>query len=283
MKTIHTIAALQEQVGVWKAGGLKLALVPTMGHLHAGHLDLARAAREAADRVLVSIFVNPTQFGQGEDFEAYPRTLEADGAKLRNAGVDLLFAPSVDEMYPQGRERLTVVEVPDLSRCLCGQSRPGHFAGVTGVISKLFNLCSPDVAVFGEKDFQQLVVIRQLVRDLNFPVEILAVPIRREGDSLAMSSRNRYLSPEQRRRAPRLYKILRDLAERIRAGDHRYADLERIGEAGLKEAGFRPDYVSVRRVSDLSEPPEEEWADDELVILAAAYLGKARLIDNIRV
>ena len=287
MKTIHTIAALREQVGAWKAEGLKLALAPTMGNLHAGHLDLARAAREAADRVLVSIFVNPTQFGQGEDFEAYPRTLETDGAKLRSAGVDLLFVPSVDEMYPQGRgqgrERLTVVEVPELSRCLCGRSRPGHFAGVAGVVSKLFNLCSPDVAVFGEKDFQQLVVIRQMVRDLNFPVEIRAAPIRREQDGLAMSSRNRYLSPEERRRAPRLYETLRDLAERIRARDCRYADLERMGEDGLKEAGFKPDYVSVRRVSDLSEPVEGERTEDELVILAAAYLGKARLIDNIRV
>lgn len=281
MKTIHAIADLRAQVRAWKTAGQTLALVPTMGNLHAGHLDLVAAARAAANRTLVSLFVNPTQFGPGEDFAAYPRTLDADREQLRRAGADLLFAPSEQTMYPHGRERLATIDIPSLTGLLCGKSRPGHFVGVASVVGKLFNLCAPDIALFGEKDFQQLTVIRQLARDLNFPVDIRAVPTRREADGLAMSSRNRYLTPDERRRAPQLHATLHDLAERIRAGDRRYGELERQGEARLAAAGFRPDYIAVRRVADLLPPAPD--ADEERVILAAAHLGKARLIDNIRV
>ena len=283
MEIIHTIAALRERTDAWRTKGLRQALAPTMGNLHAGHLDLVVAARKTADRVVASIFVNPTQFGPGEDFETYPRTLEADSAQLRMAGVDLLFAPSLDEMYPHGRKTLTVVDMPTLSRLLCGRHRPGHFPGVVTIVSKLFNLCSPDVALFGEKDFQQLVLVRQLVQDLDFAVEIQSVPIRREQDGLAMSSRNRYLSSEERRQAPRLYETLRELAARIRAGDHQYAGLEQLGEDSLRKAGFRPDYVAIRSTADLLPPSFwEEQTKEDLVVLAAACLGKARLIDNIR-
>ena len=283
MHTVSASAALRAQTHAWKAAGHTIALVPTMGNLHAGHLDLVAAARAAADRVLVSLFVNPTQFSPGEDFANYPRTLEADQAQLRQAGADLLFAPSVEEMYPHGRDNLTVIDIPSLTGLLCGQSRPGHFAGVAGVVAKLFNLCTPDLAWFGEKDFQQLTVIRRLVRDLNFPVDIRSAPTRRETDGLAMSSRNRYLTPEERRRAPELHATLCDLVERIRAGDRRYADLEREGETRLRAAGFAPDYVAIRRVADLLPPAPDADDHEARIVLAAARLGKARLIDNLRV
>ena len=260
--------------------GRRVALVPTMGNLHEGHLALVRLARERAETVVVSIFVNPLQFGRGEDFGRYPRSLQRDLALLEAEDVAAVFAPEVTEMYPVGRDGLTAVEVPGLSSVLEGASRPGHFAGVATVVTKLFGIVTPDVAVFGEKDFQQLAVIRRLVRDLDLGVEIVAGPTVREPDGLALSSRNQYLSPEQRRQAPALYRTLAAARRRLAAGDRSYAAIEEEARRALTAAGFEPDYVAVRRASDLSPPGDGE---DDLVVLGAARLGTTRLIDNLRV
>ncbi|GAB6039595.1 pantoate--beta-alanine ligase [Endothiovibrio diazotrophicus] len=278
MKTVHTVDELREQVGAWRREGARVALVPTMGNLHAGHIALVTRARELADRVVASIFVNPTQFGEGEDFEAYPRTLATDRTKLTEAGLDLLFAPSESEVYPDGRAALATVSVPGISEILCGASRPGHFTGVATVVAKLFNMVLPDVALFGEKDFQQLMVLRRMARDLDFPVEIVGHPIVREADGLAMSSRNGYLSAGERVIAPELQRTLRAAAERLLAGEETYAAIATEAERRLVVAGFRPDYFEVRRAADLGRPAADER---ELVILAAAHLGRARLIDNV--
>jgi pantoate--beta-alanine ligase len=276
---LEAVSDLRAQVAQWRRAGLRIALVPTMGNLHAGHLDLVRRARERAERTVVSIFVNPLQFGEGEDFAAYPRTLEGDRRALVGAGADLLFAPGVGEVYPGGLATQTRVEVPGLSDILCGASRPGHFRGVATVVCKLLNMVQPDLAVFGEKDFQQLLVIRRMVADLSMPVEVLGAPTRREADGLAMSSRNGYLTPEERRRAPRLYRALEEAAAALRRGEPR-AEAQRRALAGLREDGFAPDYLEVRRAADLGVPGPE---DRDLVILAAGRLGAARLIDNLRV
>jgi pantoate--beta-alanine ligase len=249
-----------------------------MGNLHAGHLELVRRARERADRTVVSIFVNPLQFGPSEDLAAYPRTLEADRKRLAEAGADLLFAPGVEEVYPGGQAGQTRVEVPGISDILCGASRPGHFTGVATVVCKLFNMVQPDLAVFGEKDFQQLMVIRRMTADLSMPVEILGAPTVREPDGLAMSSRNGYLNEEERQRAPRLQQTLRSAAQALQRGES-VVGVESRAAAELAAAGFEPDYFSVRRAADLGEPGADEH---ELVILAAAHLGQTRLIDNIR-
>ncbi|WP_045223285.1 pantoate--beta-alanine ligase [Methyloterricola oryzae] len=278
MQTVETIAALRAATGAWRQGGERIALVPTMGNLHEGHLHLVAEAKRQARRVVVSIFVNPTQFGAGEDFANYPRTEEADAAKLREAGVDLLFLPRVEEMYPGGSQGMSFVEVPGLSDRLCGKVRPGHFRGVATVVCKLFNMVQPDLALFGEKDFQQLAVIRRMTRDLNLPVEIVGVPTVREPSGLAMSSRNGYLSPEEKTRAAFLHQLLLRIADQLRAGQRDYAALETQGEHELREAGFAPDYLAIRRASDLEMP---DTGDVELVVLVAARLGKARLIDNI--
>ena len=278
MNTVHTVKELRDQVRAWRGRGERVALVPTMGNLHAGHIALVGRARELADRVVASIFVNPIQFGEGEDFDSYPRTLEADQVKLVAAGLDLLFAPSVSEVYPTGREGLTGVEVPGLSAVLCGASRPGHFAGVATVVAKLFNMAQPDVAVFGEKDFQQLMVIRRMVRDLDFAVEIVGLPTVREADGLAMSSRNGYLSAEERAVAPTLRRTIESAAERLRAGEGDYGAIVADARRALSVAGFLPDYFEIRRAEDLLEPTHDE---SDLVILAAARLGRARLIDNL--
>jgi len=280
MKTVETIRDLRRQMAAWRAAGESAALVPTMGNLHGGHLELVREARRRADRVVVSIFVNPLQFGAGEDFEAYPRTLRQDAERLEHARADLLFAPSSEELYPQRREAQTRVEVPGLSGILCGASRPGHFAGVATVVCKLFNLVQPDLALFGEKDFQQLLVIRRMTEDLCIPVEIVGVATVREPDGLARSSRNGYLTPEERCRAPALYRILRETAAAVENGDRDYPALEAGAAEKLTSAGFEPDYVSIRRAADLAAPKRHER---DLVILAAARLGRARLIDNLRV
>lgn len=280
MKTVHTVAAVREIVSNWKRGGYRVALVPTMGNLHTGHIRLVERAQECADRVVVSVFVNPLQFGPGEDFEAYPRTLEADVRQLGAAAVDLVYAPSVKVMYHGPPAEQTRVEVPGLSDILCGASRPGHFVGVATVVCKLLNQVQPDVAVFGEKDFQQLLVIRRMVADLDSPVEILGQPTVREADGLALSSRNRYLSDDERKIAPELQRMLRATAKAVRAGRRDLGALEEEATAKLRKAGFSPDYVSIRRAGDLGTP---EPGDQELVILAAAFLGKARLIDNVRV
>ena len=277
MQTVHTIAELRAQVMAWKRAGEQVAFVPTMGNLHRGHIHLVECARELAPRTVASIFVNPMQFGPSEDFAAYPRTLDADSRQLEAAGLDLLFAPSVAEVYPRPLEQMTQVTVPELPAVLCGASRPTHFSGVTTVVSKLFNMVQPDIAVFGEKDWQQLVIIRRMATDLDMPVAIVGVPTVREPDGLALSSRNGYLSAEERAIAPTLYATLRATAERLRAGERDFAALEAEAKAQLASAGFRPDYFEIRRPDDLQRPNLE---DAELRIFAAAWLGRARLIDN---
>ena len=281
MLTVHTVEELRATVADWRRSGERVAFVPTMGNLHRGHLDLMREASARAGRVVTSIFVNPMQFGEGEDFDAYPRTLEQDSEKLRELGVDLLFAPEVTTIYPAGStEHQTRVEVPGLSDVLCGASRPGHFVGVATVVCKLFNLVQPDLAVFGQKDFQQLMVIRRMAADLAFPIEIVGKETVRENDGLAMSSRNGYLSAQERATAPLLYRTLQETAAAVKGGNRDYASLEKAAEAALQEAGFRPDYYAIRRSEDLA--PVQNSGED-LVVLAAAYLGTTRLIDNLRV
>jgi pantoate--beta-alanine ligase len=282
MRTVHTIAELRAQVAAWKQAGERVAFAPTMGNLHRGHIHLVERARALAPRTVASIFVNPMQFGPSEDFAAYPRTLEADSRQLEAAGLDLLFSPSVAEMYPRPLEQMTQVTVPDLPAVLCGASRPGHFTGVTTVVSKLLNMTQPDIAVFGEKDWQQLVIIRRMAADLDLPVEIIGVPTVREPDGLALSSRNGYLSAGERAIAPTLYATLRATAERLRAGNQDWARLEADAKANLTACGFRPDYVEIRRARDLLRPAPEDAAVD-LRIFAAAWLGRARLIDNLAV
>ncbi len=278
MRTLESIQEVRQLVTKWHQHGERVAFVPTMGNLHEGHLSLVARARELAERVVVSIFVNPLQFAQGEDLEAYPRTPQEDAEKLQQAGVDLLFHPQEAEVYPHGREGVTFVEVPGISSILCGASRPGHFRGVATVVAKLFNIVQPDVACFGEKDYQQLTVLRRMTSELNFPVEIIGVPTERAQDGLALSSRNGYLTSEERRIAPELYQCLNATAERLRSGERDWQQLEQLTIERLSVAGFRPDYISIRRASDLAQP---EVADRELIILAAAFLGKARLIDNL--
>ncbi len=279
METLETIQDLRQRRGAWRQSGERVALVPTMGNLHAGHLALVREARRWAERTVVSIFVNPLQFGPSEDFAAYPRTLAQDRELLAAAGTDLLFAPLAEAVYPRGQAEQTRVEVPGLSNILCGETRPGHFAGVATVVCKLLNMVQPDLAVFGEKDFQQLVVIRRMVEDLCLPVEVQGLATVREADGLAMSSRNAYLTADERRRAPAVYRSLRLAGEGLQAGLSR-EEVERRGIEDLNAAGLRPDYLSVRRAQDLASPTAE---DLDLVVLAAAYLGRARLIDNLRV
>jgi pantoate--beta-alanine ligase len=278
MQSVTTVEELRSVITAWRLSGGRIAFVPTMGNLHAGHLDLVSEARRRADRVVVSIFVNPMQFGEGEDYDAYPRTLEEDGAQLIEAGVDLLFAPVVSTIYPSGAEQQTRVEVPVISNILCGASRLGHFIGVATVVCKLFNMVQPDLAVFGEKDYQQLMVIRRMVIDLAMPISIIGKATVREADGLAMSSRNGYLSTAQRAAAPQLYRTLQATAEAIRGGDQDYNRLEAEATALLREAGFRPDYYAIRQAENLAMPGE---TGEYLVILAAAYLGNTRLIDNL--
>ncbi len=277
MKRVVEPAELRQALALGRG---RVAFVPTMGNLHQGHLALVRRARELAERVVVSIFVNPLQFDRKEDLEAYPRTLERDAELLEGEGVELLFAPTVEFIYPEGMERHTRVEVPVVSEGLCGASRPGHFTGVATIVCKLFNLVQPQIAVFGKKDYQQLLVVRKMVADLALPVEILGVETVREADGLAMSSRNNYLTTEERRRAPALYQALRAVAQAMIAGRRDYGELESEGRARLDAAGLQVDYFEIRRAEDLAPAGEN---DGRLVILAAAFLGKARLIDNLEV
>jgi len=276
MRIVNTVAELRDAVRAWRLTGESVAFVPTMGNLHEGHLKLVSEARKKADRVVVSIFVNPTQFGAGEDFETYPRTEREDQKKLKAIGADLLFQPTVSEVYAPDVK--TVVSVTGVSELHCGASRPGHFDGVATVVCKLFNMVQPDVALFGLKDFQQLTVIRTMVRDLNIPVEIIGVETVREASGLAMSSRNGYLTAEEKTVAAKLYQSLCVARDAVLAGSQDYAEIERHALRFLLESGFQPDYFSVCRMSDL----EKAGADDvELVLLAAARLSKTRLIDNI--
>ena len=278
MHTEHHIKAVQKIVADWKRQGLSVGFVPTMGNLHAGHLSLVAKARQHADKVVVSIFVNPLQFGPGEDFDSYPRTLDQDAIALAEAGVDLLFAPSINEMYPHGREGQTQVSVPDIGDILEGESRPGFFAGVATVVNKLFHCVPADLAVFGEKDFQQLMVIRRMVADLNLSIEIVGAAIVREDNGLAMSSRNGYLTAEQKEQAAVLYTTLCLFREWVESGQRNYPALEQKAAESLAAAGFKPDYVSLRSADDLSPASDNSVT---LVILAAASLGNTRLIDNI--
>ena len=249
-----------------------------MGNLHSGHVALVEKASQRADFVVASIFVNPLQFGPNEDLAKYPRTLAADQEKLVSAGCHLLFAPTPEEMYPQGMDNQTRISVPVVSEGVCGGSRPGHFDGVATVVAKLFNMVQPDLAIFGEKDFQQLAVIRKLVRDLNLPVQIFGEPTVRADDGLALSSRNGYLSAEQRQVAPQLFATLKDMADSICGGRDDFSRLTLDGLKHLEKAGFRPDYLEIREAGSLRPA---QAGDKELVILVAAYLGTTRLIDNL--
>jgi pantoate--beta-alanine ligase len=280
METVTTIAAVRERVRAWRREGRRVAFVPTMGNLHRGHVSLIEAARQHGERFVASIFVNPMQFGPNEDFAHYPRTPREDARMLAAAGCNLMFMPEVGEIYPHGAERATRVEVPGLSRILEGEFRPGHLEGVSTVVAKLFHIVDPDVAVFGEKDFQQLTVIRRMVDELCMPVQIVGAPTLRDADGLAMSSRNQYLTTAERALAPKIYVALQAAAKRVRGGDGDFASIERAGFRELESAGFRPDYFSVRQATDLNVPAA---AARELVVLTAARLGRARLIDNVQV
>lgn len=258
----------------------RVALVPTMGNLHAGHLSLIDYARHHAKKVVVSVFVNPTQFSASEDFDRYPRTLESDSKLVEQVGADVLFVPTVSEMYPNGIHESTKVIVSGLNSILCGAHRPGHFNGVTSIVTKLFNVVQPQVAIFGKKDFQQLLIIQQMVKELLMPIEIIGLPTCREEDGLAMSSRNSYLTPEQRSIAPYLYKTLCKIKQAILAGEKNYSTLEEQATNTLSKIEFVPDYISIRDRKDLSIPTPQT-SPEELVILGAAWLGCARLIDNV--
>lgn len=283
LDTFETVAELRAQRETWRRLDETVALVPTMGNLHAGHMSLVELAKAAADRVIVSVFVNPTQFGPSEDFDSYPRTLDQDSELLVEAGVDAVFAPDVEEVYPFGEDRSIRIELPELADMLCGAQRPGHFSGVAGVVLRLINMVQPERAVFGEKDYQQLLVLKRLVADCHLPVVVEGAPIVREPDGLAMSSRNQYLTTEQRALAPELYATISACAEALRQGDERIQALEAAALQRLDAAGFRPDYVEIRSAEDLSRPLADEFGSRPLRILAAAWLGKARLIDNIAV
>lgn len=278
MEVVSTTESLREQLADWRQSGEHIALVPTMGNLHRGHISLVELARKHAERVVVSIFVNPTQFGDGEDFEDYPRTLQRDKRRLDHANTDILYVPDVETMYPFGIDNATSVTVPVLSKDLCGSFRPGHFDAVTSVVSRLFSLVQPDVAVFGEKDYQQLTVIQRMVRDLSLPIEIIQCPTVREEDGLALSSRNQYLTDEERPVAAKLYETIVAVGKELESGKQNFDEVEKQATASLEELGFKADYFSIRRAETLGQPDRDT---DELVVLAAAYLGKARLIDNL--
>lgn len=284
MKLVESIAALREQVARWKREGKRVAVVPTMGNLHRGHLALVEEAKLRADKVVATIFVNPTQFGEGEDFASYPRTLTADAERLEGAGCDLLFAPATREIYPHGQQDLTRVQVPQITNDHCGASRPGHFDGVSTVVSILFNAVQPDVACFGTKDYQQLAVLKRMARDLWIPVDIVGVPTVREDDGLAKSSRNQYLTDAEREIAPQMYKILQSVQTELTENPERSGYTFRVVEADalqkLADAGFEPEYLTICYRDDL-EPAKD--TDRPLVVLTAARLGKARLIDNLEI
>ena len=273
MQIISTIAQLR----AWRKQAGTVAFVPTMGNLHAGHMALVHEAKKHADKVVVSIFVNPIQFGQGEDFEQYPRTLEQDAEKLQQAGADVIFAPSVQEMYPHGAQQY-FVEPPPLQNELCGRTRPGHFRGVATVVTKLFNIVQPNVACFGKKDYQQLAVLTAMVQDLNMDIRIIPVATERASSGLALSSRNGYLSAEELQQAAQLYQQLQAIAADIIQGRRDFDVLEQTATAALNQLGWRVDYIEIRQANTLQKA---QCTDQEIVILAAAVLGRTRLIDNL--
>jgi pantoate--beta-alanine ligase len=278
MNTVKTVRELRAAIAGARSKDKRIALVPTMGNLHSGHVALVAKAKQRADFVVTSIFVNPLQFGPSEDLSRYPRSLAADQEKLIEVDCDLLFTPDVEEIYPDGMQDHTVVNVPGVSEGLCGSSRPGHFAGVATVVSKLFNMVQPDLAIFGEKDFQQLAVIRKLVRDLNMSIQIMGEPTVRADDGLALSSRNNLLTDKQRESAPALYACLCDIASAIQGGERDFAKLTGKAKTALRKAGLRPDYLEICNADSLRSASAE---DQHLAILAAAFAGKTRLIDNL--
>lgn len=280
MRVVETLSKLRSQVKEWKRQGLTVGFVPTMGNLHAGHLSLIELAKQKADKVVCSVFVNPLQFGPDEDFECYPRTFEEDRRKLAEAQADLMFFPSVQEVYPHGQERQTKVLVSQaLTGLLEGASRPGHFDGVSTVVLKLFNMVQPDLAVFGQKDYQQLKVIQAMVEDLALPIKIVAAPIARNADGLALSSRNQYLTDHQLQVAPKLQVALLDIALALESGNRNFADLRHAAQETVLAAGFDAvDYIEIRHPETLLESSAQDQA---FVILAVARLGATRLLDNI--
>ena len=278
METLTTTTALRERIRTQRAQGKRIAFVPTMGNLHAGHLQLVWQAKAIADYVVVSIFVNPMQFGPNEDYGSYPRTLDADKLALQEAAADLVFVPDVQEIYGGDPGQTTRVEVPGFEGDLCGRSRPGFFTGIATVVTGLFNRVQPDIAIFGEKDYQQLLMIRRMVRDLCMPIEVHGAEVVREADGLAMSSRNGYLSATDRATASRLYQVLNEVKTALEGGESDLAALEQAALDSLSVAGFIPDYVSIRQRGDLRVPAP---GATELIVLAAATLGTTRLIDNI--
>ena len=277
MLIIETLPLLRQHIRRLRQEGKRIALVPTMGNLHDGHMKLVDTAKASADVVVARIFVNPMQFDRAEDLARYPRTLQDDCEKLNKRKVDLVFAPAAAEIYPQGTESQTYVDVPGLSTMLEGASRPGHFRGVSTIVSKLFNLIQPDIACFGEKDFQQLALIRKMVADMGYDIEIIGVPIMRAKDGLALSSRNGYLSAEQRKIAPGLYKVMNRAAEKLAAGERNLDEIIAIAGQELNEKGFRADDIQIRDADTLLALTENS---QRAVILMAAWLGEARLIDN---
>ena len=277
MHHLFEIPQVRKQIKKWKSEDHRIAFVPTMGNLHAGHLALVERAKELADKVVVSIFVNPIQFDKEKDLQAYPRTLADDKEKLIGVGCDLVFSPSVKELYPNGAN-ITRVEVSVISGLLEGKSRPGHFSGVSTIVSKFFNIISPDVSIFGEKDFQQLMLIRKMVIDLDIGVKVIGLPTVRESDGLAMSSRNGYLTTEERQIAPMFYRELNFLVGRIKEGARDFQSLQLSVMNKLEKLGFSSDYIEIRKVSDLSVASVE---DIDIVVLGSVWLGKARLIDNV--
>jgi len=278
MDTVSSLHDLRQQVLSWHQQGLNIGFVPTMGNLHAGHLSLITEAKKRADKVIVSIFVNPLQFDDKADLSAYPRTLEADTQQLASTACDVLFTPSVETVYPKGMTDQTTVTVPMIGERLCGRHRPGHFDGVATVVSKLLNMVAPDSAVFGEKDFQQLLLIKKLVHDLNMPVDIISSETYREQSGLAMSSRNQYLSEAERLLAVEIYQTLQKIKQQLKQGELNFSLLCQQAEQNLKQQGFIPDYVEICRETDLMPANHQ---DKDLRILIAAQLGPARLIDNI--
>lgn len=279
MLVVEEIIRLREIRREWQSSKENIAFVPTMGNLHQGHLQLVKEAKKIASKVVVSIFVNPLQFGPDEDLDAYPRTLKEDKSSLKSLGVDLLFMPKVEDIYSRGLEQQTFVEVPGLSYMICGASRPGHFRGVATIVCKLFNMVQPNHAFFGEKDFQQLQVIKAMVTDLSMNLTIHGVPTQRSKDGLALSSRNGYLTHEQRLIAPKLYQQINHIAEAILSGRRDFSILIQQAREELASAGFKPDYIELRNAETLLQVGHE---DKDLVILAAAFLGKTRLIDNLK-
>ena len=280
MKQIDSIVELGNAMAEWREAGDTIALVPTMGNLHKGHMSLVSLAANYAEHVIVSVFVNPTQFGPNEDFASYPRTLEVDSRKLARADVDILFAPTAEEMYPRGIESAVQVFVPGLSDQFCGEFRPGHFLGVTSVVCRLLNICRPDVAVFGNKDYQQLVILRRMVEDLHIPVKLLAGETERDAHGLALSSRNSKLDEAQQVTAASIHEVLQGVAKALLAGGSSFADLEQAAVKQIGAAGLEPEYVAIRSASDLGKPQNNTH---RLAVLAAARLGDVRLIDNVLV